>query len=153
MKLNASIRPAAVVVHNRNSPPTLDCATVLPDAGSPRFNQRDLIEDALTSVEAKRLAELEQDIEGGQQAYVKTGIALAEIRDKRLYRPKFKTFEKYCWEKWGYKRAYAYKLIDAAAIASEMFTMADERDLHVLSRALTDKIHRHDGRTCNRLLQ
>jgi len=111
------------VAHNRCYPPALDRATVLLDAGSRRFQQNELIEEALSSVEAKRLAELERDIEAGQQAFIKTGTALAEIRDARLYRPRFKTFEYYCQKKWGFHRDYAYKLIEAAAVSREMSTV------------------------------
>jgi len=111
---------AALVVRSRCSQPALECVPILPDAGIPRFNQQDLIEDALTSVEAKRLTELERDIEDGQQAFIKMGTALAEIRDARLYRTKHKTFEAYCRKKWSFNRAYAYKLIEAAAIATDL---------------------------------
>jgi hypothetical protein len=41
-------------------------------------------------------------------------LALAEIRDNRLYRAEYKTFEEYCKSKWGWKRQRAYELIDAA---------------------------------------
>ena len=83
----------------------------------------DLIKESLTLVESERLVALERDIEAGQQTYVKTGNALAEIRDKGLYKAKFKTFDDYCRKKWGFKRAYAYKLIEAAAIATGLSTV------------------------------
>jgi len=119
------IHKNAAVTHNRCSPPALDYVKLLPDAASPRFQQYDLIEDALSSVEAKRLAELERDIETGQRTFINTGTALAEIRDTRLYRPKFKTFEKYCRKKWNFGRSHVYRLIDAAAGARELSPLGD----------------------------
>ena len=43
-------------------------------------------------------------------------MALAEIRDLRLYKREYGGFEEYCREKWGWKRAHAYRLIDAAEV-------------------------------------
>lgn len=45
---------------------------------------------------------------------------LAEIRDSRLYRIEFKTFETYCQERWGWGRDYANKLIQASAVVSSL---------------------------------
>jgi histone H3/H4 len=101
------------------------CAPILPDAGSRRFHIPDLIEEALTSVESERLAALERDIEAGQRTFIKMGTALAEIRDNRLYKSQFKTFEEYCREKWNFSRAHAYRLIDAAEIAKKLSPVSD----------------------------
>lgn len=46
------------------------------------------------------------------------GVALAEIRDSRLYRADYSTFEDYCREKWGWERRHAYRLITAAAVTA-----------------------------------
>ena len=32
----------------------------------------------------------------------------------------FSTFEEYCRDKWGWKRAYAYQLIDAAGVVKSL---------------------------------
>ena len=64
----------------------------------------------------QRLAELEKTIARGKKTFVEVGLALAEIRDLRLYRREYSGFEEYCREKWGWKRAHAYRLIDAAEI-------------------------------------
>ena len=50
---------------------------------------------------------------------------MAEIRDGRLYKPKFKTFDEYLRKKWNIKRAHGYRLIDAAVIAKEMSPVGD----------------------------
>jgi len=67
-----------------------------------------------------RLAELETVIERGQRTFVEVGKALAEIRDSRLYKEEFGTFEDYCREKWGWTRVRAYQLIDAAGVAESL---------------------------------
>lgn len=40
--------------------------------------------------------------------------ALAEIRDKKLYRAGFSTFEEYCRQKWGFSKQRAYQLLEGA---------------------------------------
>lgn len=35
------------------------------------------------------------------QTFLETARSLIEVRDKELYKPEYKTFEKYCQEKWG----------------------------------------------------
>lgn len=53
---------------------------------------------AMTTAEFQRLAELERTI---GQCFTTAFEALAEIRDKRLYREKFPTFEEYARSRWG----------------------------------------------------
>lgn len=48
--------------------------------------------------------------------FVEIGLALATIRDRRLYRAEFRTFEEYCRERWGFSRRRAYQLIACARI-------------------------------------
>jgi len=74
---------------------------------------------ALASVRALRsLAENEAAIERGVLGYVEAGMALADIRDRRLYRDQHPTFEAYCRQRWGFARRTAYQLIDAAGVVS-----------------------------------
>ena len=61
-----------------------------------------------------RLLELETVIERGKLTFVEVGNALAEIRDSRLYRAQYSTFEQYCKERWGWSRSYSYRQIEAA---------------------------------------
>jgi len=71
-------------------------------------------EEALDLAGGRRLAELEKVINRGKKSFIEVGMALAEIRDLRLYRLTFKTFEGYCREKWGWGRQRAYELIAAS---------------------------------------
>jgi hypothetical protein len=59
---------------------------------------------------------LERTIEAGQRTFVEVGLALTEIRDSKLYRADFQTFEAYCQAKWGWTRQRAYQIIDAADV-------------------------------------
>ena len=69
---------------------------------------------ALTHAEAARLAQLEATIERGMDTFVEVGLALAEVRDARLYRADHDTFEDYLERRWGISRRRGYQLIEAA---------------------------------------
>lgn len=56
----------------------------------------------------------EKIIRDGKDTFVKVGLALEDIRDSKTYRDTHETFEAYCQEKWGFKRGYAYQMIQAA---------------------------------------
>jgi hypothetical protein len=81
----------------------------------------ELFQDAeLTIVEADHLSALEKTIENGLQTFVEVGTALLEIRDSRLYRQTFNTFEDYCRDRWGIERRRAYQLMDAAQVVGNL---------------------------------
>ena len=73
-------------------------------------------EQVMSIRESQRLAELEKTIARGKKTFVEVGLALAEIRDLRLYKREYGGFEEYCREKWGWTRQHAYRLIEAAPI-------------------------------------
>jgi hypothetical protein len=58
----------------------------------------------------------EEVIEGGWASNVQVGLAFATIRDRRLYRAEFRTFDEYCRERWEYGRRYVDQLISAAQV-------------------------------------
>ena len=78
--------------------------------------------EALTVPEADRKAQLEATIERGMQTFVEVGLALMEIRDGRLYRAEYGTFEEYCRERWGWGRNYTNKLIASAEVIENLGT-------------------------------
>jgi hypothetical protein len=88
-----------------------------PDVSGESVNASDL--EDITLEESRDLVRLEKVIDGGLQTYVEVGFALAEIRDRRLYRIEHKTFEAYCRDKWNFSRVHAHRLITASAV-SEM---------------------------------
>jgi hypothetical protein len=63
--------------------------------------------------DARRLAELETVIDGGLQSFVAVGEALLEVRDSRLYRIGYETFEAYCKGRWSFTDRRARQLMDA----------------------------------------
>ena len=68
---------------------------------------------------SQRLAQLEQIIAAGRQTFEDVGRALLEIRDLKLYKPQYRSFEAYCIEKWGFALSQAYRLMDAAEKLSQ----------------------------------
>jgi len=89
--------------------------------------------------EDERLAELEKVIAKGQKTFVEVGLALAEIRDMRLYKREYSGFAEYCREKWGWNKSYAYYMIDSAevvkALPEKVSTMVDtERQVRELAK-------------------
>jgi N6-adenosine-specific RNA methylase IME4 len=77
--------------------------------------------DAITLDERSRLYKLEETIEHGLNTFVDVGNALLEIRDSKLYRQDFTTFEDYCKERWGIERRRAYQLMDAAKAVENVY--------------------------------
>lgn len=76
----------------------------------------------LSEAEVADLAECEAVIERGRQAFYEVGAALATIRDTRLYRASFTSFETYCRDRWGFARSYANKIIAAADVVTNLGT-------------------------------
>jgi len=69
--------------------------------------------------ESQRLSELEKVIAKGQKTFVEVGLALAEIRDLRLYKREYSSFAEYCQKKWGWEKRYTnYVIAGAEAVKS-----------------------------------
>lgn len=67
-----------------------------------------------------RLQQCEVVIEKGLQTFTNVGNALLEIRDSRLYKETYDTFEDYCRERWGMVASRARQLIAASEIVSNL---------------------------------
>jgi hypothetical protein len=80
---------------------------------------------ALTDEERARLAELEATIARGVRSFLDTGRALTEIRDARLYRERYATFDDYTRAEWGFRRSYAYEIMQAAEVAGRLSGVPD----------------------------
>jgi len=91
---------------------------------SPKFRQTET-KLAAERVPDERLKLLEKVIEKGWKTFLEVGQALADIRDERLYRNHFPTFDSYCRQRWHYGRAYAYQLIGAAQVVERLSAIAD----------------------------
>lgn len=74
----------------------------------------------LTKIEQNRLSFLETVITQGEQTFVRVGQALMEIRDKRLYRKDYKSFDDYVQSKWFKGKRWATRMIAAALVVEEV---------------------------------
>ena len=96
---------------------------------SSNYANNNELEEALAlelglGVEVIELAQLSVEEEGDrlqlerrvERAFYEAGIALKELRDRRLYRSTHKTFEEYCRARFGYGRDAAYLKIGAAEV-------------------------------------
>jgi chromosome segregation ATPase len=90
----------------------------------------------LTAPEAEQLSELEAVIERGFQTFLEVGAALAAVRDARLYRAEYATFEDYCQERWGMTRRNANHLIGAAGVVETLGTTVPKPTNERQARAL-----------------
>jgi hypothetical protein len=79
----------------------------------------------LSEAERAELAACERTIEGGLRGFVEVGTALARVRDSRLYRERFRSFERYCRERWSMARASAYRMIEAAEVVARVSPIGD----------------------------
>jgi hypothetical protein len=70
----------------------------------------------LNETEQAQLYKLERVIERNITAFYEIGTALLTIRDRRLYREKYKTFESYCQSRWQFAKNYANRLIASAKV-------------------------------------
>ncbi|WP_406000723.1 hypothetical protein [Streptomyces sp. NBC_00829] len=72
--------------------------------------------EILTSSEHQALVGHEAVIERGIATFVEVGNALAEIRERRLYRAEHGSFEDYCRARWKFGRRRANELIASAEV-------------------------------------
>ena len=81
----------------------------------------------MDAIEISRLNECEAVIERGMKTFVYVGNALLEIRESKLYREAFGTFEDYCRGKWGFNRTYSFYMIEAAKVVANISVHNCER--------------------------
>jgi hypothetical protein len=115
--------------------------------------------DILTASESNALAEHEAVIERGIKTFYEVGTALADIRNRKLYRANYGTFEEYAEKRWQMSRPRAYELMAAAEVVSAMADTgitapANERQARELGRVpepdratvWAETVERTDGR-------
>ena len=76
----------------------------------------------LSVLEQKRLDQLEEVVVINFRSFVQVGQALAEIRDRQLYRAQSKTFELYVKAVFDIARGTAYRYIAAAQVVENVST-------------------------------
>ncbi|MGK7950452.1 MAG: hypothetical protein AB4368_17120 [Xenococcaceae cyanobacterium] len=98
----------------------------------------EIVSDEKLSFEEERdRLRLERQVE---RAFYQAGIALKELRDRRLYRSTHETFEKYCQDRFGMQRRHPYRLIDAAAVVDNILEMCPIRTQNSSDTSDTNKI-------------
>lgn len=85
---------------------------------------QDLI-NVLTAEERATLKTLEARISRGWQSFTDVGDALLTVRDRKLYREKYRTFGDYSEKEWGFSRQRAHQLMDAATTTHALSTTVD----------------------------
>ncbi|MFH2064954.1 MAG: hypothetical protein ABIK15_07140 [Pseudomonadota bacterium] len=90
------------------------------------------IMDPMTEEEQSRLEELENIVHENFGAFVETGMALAEIRDKKLYREEYVTFEAYCKAELEVSRSRAHRLIESATVVKNLLPIGQQIGIGIL---------------------
>ena len=93
--------------------------------------------ETISLQERASLDHLESRIEHGLKSFLQVGEALAMIRDGRLYRAEYGTFEDYCEQRWGFGANYANKQIAAAHVVSALGTTVPKPANEAQVRPLT----------------
>lgn len=93
-------------------------------------------EDNLTPAEIENLDQLEAIAQHDLETYVQVGDALAEIRDRHLYRGSHPSFEAYVSERWGVNISNGHPLSETDIPADTRTTPSAERQP---TRALRNK--------------
>jgi hypothetical protein len=78
--------------------------------------------EPLTEVEIFDFMSFEEVIGTGWAGFVQVGLALGQIRERRLYREIYGTFDAYCRVRWQYGRHYVNRLISAAQVFNVLVT-------------------------------
>jgi hypothetical protein len=85
------------------------------------------LRSTLTPPKKRDLQRAERAIAKGLKSFLEVGMALKEIRDKRLYRQHYRTFEEYCIQRWEMSRPRAYQLCAASEVMEDLSTNVDKR--------------------------
>ncbi len=75
------------------------------------------------------LGELEEVVEKGLHSFLDAGRALWQIREQRLYRTEYSTWEAYCRLRWQFTDRRARQLIDAAELVDRLIRAGQEGTL------------------------
>lgn len=76
--------------------------------------------EPLSQIEVGQLKHYEEAVERSLKGFKDAGEALAEIRDRELYRIPWLTFEAYLDGRWGISRRHGYRLMQAAAVTDRV---------------------------------
>lgn len=89
-----------------------------------------------SSPKLDRLASLEEVIGRASRTFVDVGLALAEVRDRALFRVEHESFRAYLEDRWGFGQAWAYQQIYTAQIAKAIMAKHGELPAGISAEAL-----------------
>lgn len=107
------------------------------DPGSATITVTAVEVSELTEQEISDRLHLERKVE---RAFFEAGKALAELRDRKLYRPTHKTFEEYCKQRFGYTRIAASYKIAAATVMDNLLTNGLQKEEKATDELQTPKM-------------
>lgn len=93
--------------------------------------------DDLSLPERSALAECEAVIKRAMESWLEVGRAMRRIRNERLYRAEFATFQEYCGLRWQMSKSHANRMIDAAEVAKNLTPIGATPASESLLRPLT----------------
>jgi hypothetical protein len=74
----------------------------------------------ITLADVARLNLLEKIVEKHQEAFYEFGLAIMEIRDKKLWRYKYTSWDAYCEQRWGWTTRRVNQRIAAAQLVNSL---------------------------------
>lgn len=87
-----------------------------------------MLAERMTESEQTEYENRKQQIHQGIENWVRVSADLLAIRDKRLYREQYKTFEECCRDEFNIGKEYAYRLIEAAQVMGELESPGTETE-------------------------
>jgi hypothetical protein len=95
---------------------------------------------ALTPSQQAEFERLDKVIKSGWKTFLEVGTALTQVRDQKLYRDKYGSFEAYCRVELGFSRPYAYNLIGSAEVNEQLSSIEDIKVKPLLESQLRELI-------------
>lgn len=100
--------------------------------------------NSLTVVEKDELLAHEVKIEEKLRDFYEVGTRLLAIRDKKLYRENYASFEEYCSSRWKFSAQQGYHLAIAASVVSDLQTdILPAKATHARELAILDSDQRN----------
>jgi hypothetical protein len=82
--------------------------------------------EPLTSAEASDLQIYENIIRSKLTAFINVGQTLKFIRDRKLYRQGYGTFEEYCLKRWQLRKSHTFRLIAEVEVNRSLSPIGDK---------------------------
>jgi hypothetical protein len=108
------VLPGQLSIEDADTPPDDAVSAIADNVLMPDISEH------LSPDEVLSLEHYEQIIAQGIKTFVQVGQALLTIREHRLYRESYTTFEDYCRQRWDLSRPYAYQLIEASQVVNRV---------------------------------